>query len=197
MKKNKLQSIDPDKLQQSNNLEEKANKNLALLEAALYVAGRPLDLRELCSVLSTRSKKKTKKYIKLLIQEYSSRKTALEIIELKDDRFVLQLKAEHTPLVKKLVNRPLLSSGPLKTLSYIAYRQPVSQKRVIEVRGQHAYGHVKILRDMGLVTAERSGRSIALKTTDYFADYFGLAIETSSMKRELKRIFGTGLKEEK
>ena len=197
MKKNKLQSIDPDKLQQSNNLEEKANKNLALLEAALYVAGRPLDLRELCSVLSTRSKKKTKKYIKLLIQEYSSRKTALEIIELKDDRFVLQLKAEHTPLVKKLVNRPLLSSGPLKTLSYIAYRQPVSQKRVIEVRGQHAYGHVKLLRDMGLVTAERSGRSIALKTTDYFADYFGLAIETSSMKRELKRIFGTGLKEEK
>ena len=197
MKKNKLQSIDPDKLQQSNNLEEKANKNLALLEAALYVAGRPLDLRELCSVLSTRSKKKTKKYIKLLIQEYSSRKTALEIIELKDDRFVLQLKAEHTPLVKKLVNRPLLSSGPLKTLSYIAYRQPVSQKRVIEVRGQHAYGHVKILRDMGLVTAERSGRSIALKTTDYFADYFGLALETTSMKRELKRIFGTGLKEEK
>ena len=197
MKKNKLQSIDPDKLQQSNNLEEKANKNLALLEAALYVAGRPLDLRELCSVLSTRSKKKTKKYIKMLIQEYSSRKTALEIIELKDDRFVLQLKAEHTPLVKKLVNRPLLSSGPLKTLSYIAYRQPVSQKRVIEVRGQHAYGHVKILRDMGLVTAERSGRSIALKTTDYFADYFGLALETTSMKRELKRIFGTGLKEEK
>jgi segregation and condensation protein B len=197
LEKNKLKSIDPDKLQQSANLEEKANKNLALLEAALYVAGRPLDLRELCSVLSTRSKKKTKKYIKMLIQEYSSRKTALEIIELKDDRFVLQLKAEHTPLVKKLVNRPLLSSGPLKTLSYIAYRQPVSQKRVIEVRGQHAYGHVKILRDMGLVTAERSGRSIALKTTDYFADYFGLALETASMKRELKRIFGTGLKEEK
>jgi segregation and condensation protein B len=197
LEKNKLKSIDPDKLQQSTNLEEKANKNLALLEAALYVAGRPLDLRELCSVLSTRSKKKTKKYIKLLIQEYSSRKTALEIIELKDDRFVLQLKAEHTPLVKKLVNRPLLSSGPLKTLSYIAYRQTVSQKRVIEVRGQHAYGHVKILRDMGLVTAERSGRSIALKTTDYFADYFGLSLETTSMKRELKRIFGTGLKEEK
>jgi segregation and condensation protein B len=184
LEKNKLKSIDPDKLQQSANLEEKANKNLALLEAALYVAGRPLDLRELCSVLSTRSKKKTKKYIKMLIQEYSSRKTALEIIELKDDRFVLQLKKEHTPLVKKLVNRPLLSSGPLKTLSYIAYRQPVSQKRVIEVRGQHAYGHVKLLRDM-------------VKTTDYFADYFGLALETTSMKRELKRIFGTELKEEK
>lgn len=185
------------KKEQKISKEEKISKNLALLEAALYVAGRPLDLNQLCSVLSTRSKNKTKKYVKLLIEEFSSRKTVLEIIELKDERYVLQLKAEYTPLVKKLVNRPLLSSGPLKTLSYIAYRQPVSQKRVIDVRGQHAYGHVKLLRDMGLITAERSGRSIALKTTDYFADYFGLSLETASMKRELKRIFGIGLKQQK
>lgn len=197
MEKNKQQSIKIDKLDQTIKLEEKITKNLALLEAALYVAGRPLDLKELCSVLNTRSKKKTKKYVKLLIQEFISRKTVLEIIELKGERYVLQLKAEFTPLVKKLVNRPLLSSGPLKTLSYVAYRQPVSQKRVVEVRGQHAYAHVKLLRDMGLIIAERSGRSIALRTTDYFADYFGLALETTSMKRELKRIFGTALKEEK
>jgi segregation and condensation protein B len=197
LEKNKQQSIKINKLDQTITLEEKITKNLALLEAALYVAGRPLDLKELCSVLNTRSKKKTKKYVKLLIQEFISRKTVLEIIELKGERYVLQLKAEFTPLVKKLVNRPLLSSGPLKTLSYVAYRQPISQKRVVEVRGQHAYAHVKLLRDMGLIIAERSGRSIALRTTDYFADYFGLALETTSMKRELKRIFGTALKEEK
>jgi segregation and condensation protein B len=174
---------------------EKRQLWLRLLEAALYVAGRPLDLNELCSVLNTRSKKKTKKYTKMLIQEYSIRNMALEILELKDERYVLQLKADYTPLVKKLVNRPLLSSGPLKTLSYIAYRQPVSQKRVIEVRGQHAYGHVKVLRDMGLIAAERAGRSMTLRTTDYFADYFGLTHDTATMKRELKRIFGEVMKE--
>ena len=109
---------------------------------------------------------------------------------MRDERYVLQLKAEFTPLVKKLVNRPLLSSGPLKTLSYIAYRQPISQKRVIEVRGQHAYGHIKMLREMDLITPERNGRSILLRTTDYFADYFGLAQDVTAMKRDLKRIFG-------
>jgi segregation and condensation protein B len=176
--------------------EEKMQRCLRLLEAALYVAGRPLDLNELCSVLSTRSKKKTKKFTKALIKEYSARNTALEILELKDDRYVLQLKADFTPLVKKLVNRPLLSSGPLKTLSYIAYRQPILQKRVIQVRGQHAYGHVKLLRDMGLVAAERAGRSMTLRTTDYFADYFALTHDTATMKRELKRIFGEAIKEE-
>jgi len=175
---------------------EKMQLCLRLLEASLYVAGRPLNLNELCSVLNTRSKKKTKKYTKALMHEYSARNTALEILELKDERYVLQLKPDFTPLVKKLVNRPLLSPGPLKTLSYIAYRQPISQKRVIEVRGQHAYGHVKLLRDMGLVAAERAGRSMTLRTTDYFADYFGLTQDTPTMKRELKRIFGEAIKEE-
>ena len=175
---------------------EKTQHCLALLEAALYVAGRPLDLNELCSVLGTRSKKKVKKFAGILVQEYAARNTALEILELKDERLVLQVKADFTPLVKRLVNRPLLSSGPLKTLSYIAYRQPVSQKRVVDVRGQHAYGHIKLLKDMGLVAAERSGRSMALRTTDYFADYFGLTQDTALMKRELKRIFGEALKEE-
>jgi segregation and condensation protein B len=177
-------------------LNQKIQDYLRLLEAALYVAGRPLDLSELGSVLGTRSRKKAQRLVKTLMQEYVSRDTALEILELKDERYVLQLKADFTPLVKRFVNRPLLSSGPLKTLSYIAYRQPVSQKRVIEVRGQHAYGHVKILRDMGLILAERSGRSMALKTTDYFADYFGLTHDTLSMKKELKRIFGEALKED-
>jgi segregation and condensation protein B len=192
LQETKKQSVEDRQAQEA----EKAQLCLRLLEAALYVAGRPLNLNELCSVLSTRSKNKTKKYLKALIKAYLARNTALEILELKDERYVLQLKPDFTPLVKKLVNRPLLSAGPLKTLSYIAYRQPISQKRVIEVRGQHAYGHVKLLRDMGLIAAERAGRSMTLRTTDYFADYFGLTQDTSSMKRELKRIFGEAIKEE-
>ncbi len=130
------------------------------------------------------------------MQEYAARGMALEVLALKDERFVLQLRADFTPLVKKFVNRPLLSSGPLKTLSYVAYRQPISQKRVIDVRGQHAYGHIKVLKEMGLIATERNGRSVNLRTTDYFADYFGLTQDTAAMKKDLKRIFGEALKEE-
>jgi segregation and condensation protein B len=196
LEKPKNQTVDSNQdVEQAQDAERKAHY-LALLEAALYVAGRPLDINELCQVIGSRSKKKVQKYADTLVQEYASRNTALEILALKDERYVLQVKAEFTPLIKKLVNRPLLSSGPLKTLSYIAYRQPVSQKRVIDVRGQHAYGHVKSLKDMGLITAERSGRTMALRTTDYFADYFGLTHDTSAMKRDLKKIFGEALKDD-
>ena len=189
MQKAEKQALNLDASSEEKHATEKMQYDLALLEAALYVAGRPLDLNELCSVLKTRSKNKTRKLAKMLMKEYASRNTALEILELKDERYVLQLKTEFTPYVKKLVTRPLLSTGPLKTLSYIAYRQPISQKRVVEVRGHHVYGHIRLLKEMGLVAAERSGRSTVLRTTEYFADYFGLSHDVVTMKKELKHVF--------
>jgi segregation and condensation protein B len=196
LEKPKDQTVDLNQDTEQAHDAERTAHNLELLEAALYVAGRPLDVNELCQVIGSRSKKRAMKYLDTLKQEYAARNTALEILALKDERYVLQVKAEFTPLIKKLVNRPLLSSGPLKTLSYIAYRQPISQKRVIDVRGQHAYGHVKLLKDMGLIMSERAGRSLALRTTDYFADYFGLTTDASVLKKDLKKIFGEAIKED-
>ncbi len=164
-------------------------RDLALLEAALYVAGRPLDLKTLASVIKTRSKNKTRKLARKLLEEYKSRDTSLEILELDDERFVLQLKAEYTPKVRKLALRPLLSVGPLKTLSYIAYRQPVPQSHVIDVRGHHAYQHLRQLEDLGLITREKTGRTKVVKTTEFFADYFSLSHDLRTMKQQLRRIF--------
>ena len=190
MQKMERQTSKPDDVsQQQKQVLQKIQRELTLVEAALYVAGRPLNLNELCSVLKTRSKHKCKKLARALMQEYASRNTALEILELKDERYVLQLKAEFTPRVKRLVKRPLLSTGPLKTLAYIAYRQPVSQKRVVDVRGHHVYNHIRQLREMDLVVGERRGRSTLLRTTEYFADYFGLSHDLSTMKRQLKKVF--------
>jgi len=197
LQKAEKQAFDVEAALQQARTTEKMQHDLALVEAALYVAGRPLGLNELCSVLKTRSKKKAKKLAKMLMQGYSGRKTALEILELKDERYVLQLKTDFTPHVRKLVKRPLLSTGPLKTLSYIAYRQPVSQKRVVEVRGHHVYGHIKMLKEMSLVASERSGRSSVLRTTEYFADYFALSHDKATMKKELKHVFEDFSKQEK
>jgi len=197
LQKTEKQTLELNVNLQQRQVAEKKQQELALVEAALYVAGRPLDLNELCSVLKTRSKNKARSLAKMLIREYANRSTALEILELKDERYVLQLKADFTPHVRRLVNRPLLSTGPLKTLSYIAYRQPISQKRVVEIRGHHAYGHIKLLKEMDLISRERSGRSTILRTTEYFADYFGLSHDTAVMKKELKHVFEDFSKKEK
>ena len=177
------------KKQESSENKEKIKRDLALLEAALYVAGRPLDSTTLGSLLKTRSKKKIKKLASALIDSYQNRNTSLEILELADERFVLQLKAEFTPRVRRLATRPLLSSGPLKTLSYIAYRQPVPQSQVISVRGSHAYNHLSQLENLDLIVRERVGRKKVIRTTEFFADFFGLSHEVRAMKTQLKTIF--------
>ena len=197
MQKTEKQAFKLDEASPQKQAAEKTQRELALVEAALYVAGRPLNLKELCSVLKTRSKNKARRLAKTLTREYTGRNTALEVLELKDERYVLQLKAEFTPRVRRLVKRPLLSTGPLKTLAYIAYRQPVSQKRIVDVRGHHVYGHIKLLREMGLVAGERRGRSTVLRTTEYFADYFGLSHDLSAMKRQLKKVFQREMAAEK
>jgi len=189
LQKMEKQSFELDEDSKQKQAAERTQRKLAIVEAALYVAGRPLTLKELCSVLKTRSKNKARKLAKTLMQEYTGRKTALEVLELKDEKYVLQLKAEFTPRVRKLVKRPLLSQGPLKTLAYIAYRQPVSQKKVVDVRGHHVYGHIKLLKETGLVVGEKKGRSTVLRTTEYFADYFGLSHDLSAMKRQLRKVF--------
>ena len=167
---------------------EKQQQRLALIESALYVAGRPLDIKTLASVIKTRSKDLVRQLARTLRQEYESRPTSLEILELEDSRFVLQLKPKYSPRVQRLAIRPLLTTGPLKTLSYIAYRQPVSQKHVIDVRGNHAYGHLKQIEELRLIKRERVGRTKILRTTPFFADYFGLSHDLRGMKRQLKKI---------
>ena len=167
----------------------KGQLEIALIEAALYAAGRPLKIKEICSILKTRSKKKTQKLITLLVKKYKEANSSLEILELKDEKYVFQLKAEFAPKIKKLVKNPLLSTGPLKTLAYISYNQPIEQKKVIEVRGNHVYGHLKILKEKGLIESKKKGRTNLLKTTEYFADYFGLSYDTGTSKKQLIRIF--------
>lgn len=168
----------------------KLKHDLALVEAALYVAGRPLSSKRLGSLVKTRSKNKVKQLVGKLREEYENRGSSLEILEVKDNRFVLQLKSRYAPEVHRFAMNPKLSSGPLKTLSYIAYRQPMLQKKVVEARGSHVYSHIQELEERGLIVSERVGRTKRLRTTDYFADYFGFSHHINVMKKQLKSLFG-------
>ncbi|MBO0888116.1 SMC-Scp complex subunit ScpB, partial [Candidatus Bathyarchaeota archaeon] len=160
-----------------------------LCEAALYVSGRPLDVKTIGSIIGARSEEKIKSLVRTIIDRYGKSESPIQVLELPDGRFVMQLKPEIAKHVRKLSNRPLLTTGPLRTLSYIALRQPVAQSRVIAVRGKLAYQHVKQLKDMDLISYEKlGGRSKTLRTTATFADYFNLNHDSSTMKKELRNI---------
>jgi len=175
-------------MEESNSkLEENiTEKELALVEAALYVTGRPLGLGTLGTILGTRSKNKVLRIAQSLVERYNSYKCALEVNE---QRFVMQLKAEYAPRVRKVSLRPMLTSGPLRTLSYVAYHQPVLQSKVVEARGSHAYRHLKLLEEQNLIVRKGVGRTRVIRTTTLFADYFGLSHDPRALKRQIKSIF--------
>jgi segregation and condensation protein B len=161
-----------------------------LCEAALYVSGRPLDFKTIGSVIGARSEEKIRSIARAIAERYAKIDSPIQVLELPDGRFVMQLRPEFVKYVRKLSNRPLLTPGPLRTLSFIALRQPISQSHVVRVRGKLAYQHVKQLKEMDLISYDKDklGRSRVLRTTITFADYFNLNHDPVLMKKELKNV---------
>ena len=156
----------------------------ARIEAALYSAGRPLSLDELTKASGTNSKEKTHRIINDLARKAKSTFRAIEIAQLEDGKYVFQLRPEYTPLVRKFAQHPLLPTGALKTLSYIAYEQPVTSKRLVQIRGSQVYPHIKVLEQMQFVEHENLGRLKVYRTTPKFQNYFGIT-DLNAVKSKL------------
>jgi segregation and condensation protein B len=156
----------------------------ARIEAALYSAGRPLSLDELIRASGTNSKEKTHRVVNDLAKKANSTFRAIEIVQLEDGKFVLQLRPQYTPLVRKFAQHPLLPSGALKTLSYIAYEQPVTSKRLVQIRGSQVYSHIKVLEQLQFIEHENLGRLKVYRTTPKFQNYFGIT-DINAVKSKL------------
>lgn len=163
---------------------------LARLEAVLYASGRPLSLATIVAHLKLENEQEAKQLANRLGEIYEQDASPLEVRHLPEDRVVIQLKTDFIKEARKFSVRPLLTAGPLRTLSYIAYNQPIEQREVAIARGSQSYQHIKQLVQMGFVEKEKGkGRTKLLKTTDDFADTLGLSRDKSNMKRQLRSLF--------
>jgi segregation and condensation protein B len=142
-----------------------------IIEAALFAAGSSISLEKLTKI-SGKPKKAVLLTLKELMKAYSSRISALEIINL-GDRYVMQVKPEYAEFIQEVAPKEL-SAPKLRTLSMIAYHQPLLQSDLIDMRGSGAYDHIKDLIKRGFVESIPCGKSRQLSTTSLFADYFGL-----------------------
>jgi segregation and condensation protein B len=162
---------------------------LAELEAILYATGRPVSLTSLVAYLRLGSEMEAITLVRELSEAYDRDESPLEVSEVTGERVVLQLKPNFNKQARRFSMKPILTSGPLRTLSFVAYNQPVEQREVAIARGSQAYKHLKALEDMGLISRKKNGRSTLINTTEDFADYLGLPSDRTSMRRQLRRIF--------
>jgi segregation and condensation protein B len=166
-------------------VEKSLKEVITRIEALLFAASKPVDVRELLSICGLRKREKVISAVRELMKKYNDGKSAVELVELPGERFYLRLRREYHELVKKYVKKPLFSRGIMRTLSFIAYHQPIEQSKVASVRGNSAYKHIRILTEKGLVEAEEKGRTKILKTTQLLADYLGVPNNPSAIKKAL------------
>jgi segregation and condensation protein B len=86
--------------------------------------------------------------------------------------------------VKKFASKPQLPNTVLKTLSYIAYEQPVTSKRLVEIRGSKVYSHLKELELLDFIISKSAGGLKIYNTTKKFQSYFGIS-DLKSLKTAL------------
>ena len=161
------------------------NEATARIEAALYSAGRPLRIEELVRASGTESRTRTLELLNTIMKKTRSNFKALEVIVLPDGSYVFQLKPEYSSTIKKYASKPILPNATLKTLSYIAYMQPISSKQLVETRGSGVYAHLKELSQLDFINHQNVGRLKIYTTTEKFQKYFGIQGDVEDLKQRL------------
>lgn len=144
-----------------------------LVEAALFIAAKPLTLEEL---------KKVKGLDIIPDQELIGILKSMEVdydshgIKVSEDtgRFELRIKDEFVKHVEHLAPNRDFSRATLQTLSLIAYKSPVKQSEIIDIRGNRAYDHIKELLLRAFIKSEAAGHTNTLSITQKFLEYFNL-----------------------
>ncbi|MDW8041260.1 MAG: SMC-Scp complex subunit ScpB [Nitrososphaerota archaeon] len=158
-----------------------------VVEAILFAANRPVDLRTLMRATSWRSSKEMMRLLNDLKRDYDEQGRAFTLTELPGERFLLHVRHELLPIVRRHYRGSLLSSATLKTLSFIAYHQPIEMSAIAAVRGSRAYVQVRELEDLGLVEVERRGRKRILRTSQLFSTLIGVDGSGSRVKRLIEQ----------
>ncbi|MBT3955887.1 MAG: SMC-Scp complex subunit ScpB [Nitrosopumilus sp.] len=164
---------------------ENTEEATARIEAALYSAGRPLRIEDIVRASGTESRTKTLELLNIIIKKTKTAFKALEIAILPDGTYVMQLKPEYSSTVKRYASKPVLPNATLKTLSYIAYMQPIASKQLVETRGSGVYAHLKELRQLDYITHQNVGRLKIYTTTEKFQKYFGIKGDVEDLKSRL------------
>ncbi len=154
------------------------------IEAVLFVTAKALSLEEIALYLDTEPEVIEEALLEL-IMDYSSRDGALEIDD--EDGYILQVKEDYSDIVEKIC--PIdLSPAVLRTLLVIALKKSIRQTELVKLRS-NAYEHVAELVEKGLVSKhkDKNGRSINIKPTAKFKEYFKLKGDIDMLAKQLER----------
>jgi len=167
-------------------------EHLRMLEALLFAASEPLDLKTIAARMPKDAD------IEALMGElqaaYANRGVNLVRVE---DKWRFRTASDLSFLLRRdAVEQRQLSRAALETLAIIAYHQPVTRAEIEEIRGVSiSKGVLDVLMEAGWARMRgrrrTPGRPVTYGTTEGFLDHFGL--ESLKDLPGLEELKGAGL----
>jgi len=149
-------------------------KEKRLVESVLFSASQPVSINEIKEATGM-TPNKIKKTIEELIEDYNvtrKNETSMEVVKA-GDKYTMQVKKQYADQ-SIMVSRPEIKDDLLKTLTLIAFHQPIKQSNLRRMFGAKIYEHVDDLVSMKLVHSRKHGTTEMLTTTKLFPEYFGI-----------------------
>ncbi len=162
---------------------QKAPDYKNMIEALLFASGRLMSIDTLIALTVASGKQVLITNIEKLKKEYETRNSPLMIVEEKDG-WKLTVREAYLPLVRKIVSETELPKTILETLAMIAWKSPVLQSEIIDIRHNKAYDHIAELEELGFIKKEKKGRSFVLKLAEKFYEYFDV-----SGAKDIRQVF--------
>jgi len=151
------------------------------LEAIIYAADEPATVEQMANAVGE-EKHMVRAALDELVASYGNDERGIEIREVAGG-FRVYTKPQHHDVVRRFIKSlrpPLRLTMPaLETLAVIAYKQPVTQPEIQEIRGVSAAGVIQTLLERRLITTagrkQVIGRPILYRTSKDFLMRFGLS----------------------
>jgi len=150
-----------------------------IIESMLFVSEDPLTIDRIKNVLTFADTKEIRNALKVLLDEYESRKGGFFLHEVAGG-YQIRTRPEYTEWIKRLVkpNPRRISKASLETLAIIAYKQPVIRSDIEHIRGVDCGGVIRMLLERKLVRVlgrkKIAGRPLIYATTKQFLETFDL-----------------------
>ena len=148
-----------------------------VLEAVLFAAGDPIQVRRICQVVDGSTKAEVLAALEHLGESYEGR--GFRVIEV-GGGWQLRTAPEHHDTVRKLFKEKpqRLTRTQMETLTIVAYKQPCTRAEVESVRGVDSASVLELLveRRLASIAGRRDvpGRPLVYVTSTEFLELFGL-----------------------
>jgi segregation and condensation protein B len=146
--------------------------NIRKVEAALFVSGKFMNLKELVALTDV-NPILLRDILRTLEEKYNGK--GIEIVR-REDLWKMDVHPDFVYMVNRLATGSSeFTKSEQETLAIIAYKQPMKQSMLIKIRGNKAYDHVAKFVLMGLINKKKIGHTSEISLSESFYNYFNVS----------------------